>query len=157
MTPFLDDRGRLFGKVNLVDLLVLVALVALAAFALTRTSGAAAEQTDIRTTFIIERIRPSSGLQINEGDQVRDDTGTLLGVVEEAERMENILEVPTDQGELNPFPSPLFEDVRLVLKGTGNVSASPVRIGSVPLLVGKIIVLRGPTYEVRATLREVTW
>lgn len=155
MSPFLDDRGRLFGKVNLVDVLVLVALGALLAFALLRFSDGGAADTTIRTTFVVEKVRETSFLQFKEGDEVRDDTGTMLGTIERAGRQPSLVEVPTDDGRLTAQPSPVFWDLEIVVRGSGNASSSLVRIGNVPMRVGKIFVLTGPTFEVRAQIRDV--
>ena len=57
MSRVLDERGRIFGKVNVVDLLVLVVVVALVVFAVTRTTGAGggSETTlPVRVTFTLQ-------------------------------------------------------------------------------------------------------
>jgi hypothetical protein len=106
---------------------------------------------------VVERIRESSFLQLHEGDEIREETGTLLGTIERAEISPNPVEVPTDDGDLLDKPSPIFNDAQFVVRGSGHVSASKVRIGNVPLLVGRFLVLRGPSFELRAQIRRVEW
>lgn len=155
MSTFLDDRGRLFGRVNLVDLLVLAVLIALVVFAYLRFSGSGGEQTVIRTTFAVEKIREATFLQFKEGAEVRDDTGTVLGRIERADVTPMMVEVPTATGELKGQPSPVYSDLVIVISGPGHASPGLVRVGSVPLKVGKILVITGPTFEVRAQIRNV--
>jgi hypothetical protein len=155
MSPVLDDRGRLFGKLNLVDLLVLVVVVALLVFAFMRFSGSGGEQATIRTTFAVERIRDVTIAQFDEGVEVRDDTGTLLGTVQDFRVSPFPEAVPDAEGNLHLRDSPVFFDMVVVVEGTGFASASQVRVGSVPLLVGRILIIRGPTFEVTARIRDV--
>ena len=48
MSPFIDDRGRLFGRVSVVDIIVLLLIVAVGAFAWGRFSGDEAKMKDYR-------------------------------------------------------------------------------------------------------------
>lgn len=149
-----DSQGRILGRVNVIDLLVLIALAALVVLAFSFFSSPE-EQQVIETTFVIERIRDTTVLQLQEGDQIHDRTGTLLGTVVEVRSEPNLVEVPTAEGSLEVEESPLYKDVWLVVRGTGEASSSRVAVGSVPLKVGDYLELSGPTYNVRAQIRRV--
>ena len=53
LSRILDDRGRIFGKVNIVDLVVLVVIVAIVVFAAVRlTGGGAVDTVPVKVTFV---------------------------------------------------------------------------------------------------------
>ena len=53
--------------------------------------------------------------------------------------------------------SPVCSDVSIVVLGNGRVSGSTVRIGSVPMRVGKKVTLVGTGYEVQTVIMGVVW
>jgi hypothetical protein len=66
-------------------------------------------------------------------------------------------ELLTGTGELKVFDSPIFSDVVVEVLGQGVVSGSSVRVGSVPIRVGKRIKLIGVGFEVETTILSVVW
>lgn len=155
MSPVLDDRGRLFGRVSVVDLFVLLLIAALALFAYARFAAPVAEKEPYRLTLYVEKVRDATFAQFEEGTSVRDDGGTLLGRLASLEVKPTPTEVPTAEGGLLRVDSPVFSDVILLIEGTGTVSASTWRAGSVPLRVGKVLTIVGPGYEVKTQIMGV--
>lgn len=159
MSRFLDERGRIFGKVNVVDILVLLVIIAVVAFAVVRMTGSSTETAPLRVTYTVEAIRQASVDQLQEQLQVkgtvRDEGGTVLGTVEEVVVRPSQEEYLTPQGELEAFDSPIFKDVDIVLLGEGSVSSSTIRIGSVPMRVGKKVTLIGAKFEVQSVIMDV--
>ena len=159
MSRFLDERGRIFGKVNIVDILVLLVIIAVVAFAVVRMTGSSTETAPLRVTYTVEAIRQASVDQLQEQLQVkgtvRDEGGTVLGTVEEVVVRPSQEEYLTPQGELEAFDSPIFKDVDIVLLGEGSVSSSTIRIGSVPMRVGKKVTLIGAKFEVQSVIMDV--
>lgn len=155
MSPVLDDRGRLFGKVSIVDLFVLLLIAALALFAYARFAGPVAAKEPYRLTLYVEKVRDATYAQFEEGTSVHDDGGTLLGRLASLEVKPTPTEVPTAEGGLLRVDSPVFSDVILVIEGTGTVSSSTWRAGSVPLRVGKVLTAVGPGYEVKTQIMGV--
>ncbi|MHB0979993.1 MAG: DUF4330 domain-containing protein [Thermoleophilia bacterium] len=155
MSPFLDDRGRLFGKVSVVDVFVLLLIVALALFAYARFAAPAAVEEPYRLTLYVEKVREATFAQFEVGTSAYDDGGTLLGLLKTSTVTPTPTEVPDWQGRLHDVPSPVFSDVILVIEGTGTVSFSTIRAGSVPLRVGKVLTIQGPGYEVKTLIMGV--
>ena len=102
MSRFLDARGRIFGKVNIVDLIVLIVIVAVVVFALVRTTGDSSTMIPIRVTYTVEEVRQGTVDAITKavqaGATVRDDGGTVLGIVEKAEVHAHERGVPDPRG-----------------------------------------------------------
>jgi hypothetical protein len=155
MSPIIDDRGRLGGKVSVVDLLVLLLLAAVAVFAFMRFSSDAGQERPVKLTLTVEEVREPTVVQFEVGDSVHEDTGIYLGTIEDVTVTPTQQEVPTADGDLKGQPSPVFSDVNLELRGTGTVSSSSIEIGGRPVRVGKQVVITGPGWEVRAQVRGV--
>ena len=156
MSPVIDDRGRLFGKVSVVDLFVLLLLVALALFAYVRFAGTDTVEGPYRLTLTVEKVRDVTVVQFQEGDTVTDEGGTVLGrIVSPPSGTATPIEVPTWIGDLVLTPSKLYKDVSVIVQGRGNHSSSTWRVGSLELAVGKILTVRGPGWEVKATIFDV--
>ncbi len=155
MSPFLDDRGRLFGKVSVVDLFVVVLLLAAALFGYVRFAGGDSDPERFRLTLVVERLRDANMVQFKAGDLAKDDGGTELGDVVSVSIQPTITEVPTADGRLMSAESIVYSDVVIVIEGMGRASSSTISAGSVPLRVGRNITLIGPGYEVRGQIRGV--
>ena len=88
---------------------------------------------------------------------VTDEGGTVLGVMTgrggHSRREEEHL---TSLDRLEKFASPILSDIDVTVVGEGRVSNGTVRIGSVPLRVGRKITLIGPGYEVQTVITGVT-
>ncbi|OFW61266.1 MAG: hypothetical protein A2133_11305 [Actinobacteria bacterium RBG_16_64_13] len=159
MSRFLDERGRIFGKVNVVDLLVLLVILAVVAFAVVRMTGGSSKPIPVRVTYTVEEVRKATVDALVDaletGSTVRDDGGTVLGEVVEVVPTPTVKEVPTPEGQLKAFASPVFSDVDIVVLGEGRMSGSTVRIGSVPIRVGKKATLVGTGFEVQTVIMHV--
>ena len=157
MSRFLDDRGRLFGKVNIVDLLVLLVIIAVVVFAVVRMTGTSSKTVPVRVTYVVEAVRQASVDALQAKGTVTDDGGTELGKVQDVTVTPTLVEVPTADGQLKAVESPVFNDVSIVVLGQGRVAGSTVRIGSVPMRVGKKVTLVGTGYEVQTVIMGVVW
>ncbi len=155
MSPVLDDRGRLFGKVSVVDLFVLLLIVALAFFAYTRFASPVAVKEPYRLTVYVEKVRNATWAKFETGTSVRDDGGTPLGKLVSIDTEPTPTEVPDAEGGLHLVGSPVFSDVILVIEGTGTLTSSEWRAGSVALRVGKVLTIIGPGYEVKTQIMGI--
>ena len=55
MSRFLDERGRIFGKVNIIDILVLLVIVAVVVLAVVRLKTGVFETVPVRVTYTLEK------------------------------------------------------------------------------------------------------
>jgi hypothetical protein len=153
MSPVLDDRGRLFGLINLVDLLVIVLLVVLVGLAAVRLTRPEGTEVSVRSTFKVEHVQQPTVDQVKVGQTVQDDTGNVLGTIVAAplptpSREEN----PNWQGYPVPGDSKLYKDLFIEVKGQGHASGKVIKVGNLPLEVGKIVTIKGPGWNVKATV-----
>jgi hypothetical protein len=156
MSRLLDERGRILGKVNIVDVIVLLVIIAVVVFAVVRMTGGSSETIPVEVRYTVEEVRRATvdallGAVPTEAT-VRDDGGTKLGTVQSVTPRATKEEVPTPEGELKAFDSPVFFDVDIVVRGDAVLAGSTYRIGSVPMRVGKKVTLVGAGFEVQTVI-----
>jgi hypothetical protein len=167
MSRFIDERGRIFGKVNVVDILVLLVIVAVVAFAVMRLTGGGSEPVSVTVTYTVEGMREVKVASIKtEADRkgsVKDDQGTLLGEIQavgNARPSEEEFPAPTvdENGKEGPWElhkgtSTLFTDLDMTVRGEGRLeSDGSIYIGDVKLLSGEVVTLEGAKFKVSATI-----
>jgi hypothetical protein len=153
-----DDRGRLFGKVNIVDLIVLVAVVAIVVFAAVRLAGGGAVETvPVKVTFVEFRVDQALVAGMQGKGTARDTGGNVLGEVQSVQVAPSIEELLTNDGEFKAFASSTTSDVTFVVLGQGTVSDSTVHIGRLSARVGSEVRIIGPGYEAQTTIANVVW
>lgn len=85
----IDKKGRLFGKINIIDLLVLIIVVGLIAFGAKRMGSGKVSQSATKealVTYEIAEIRQLAVDQIKVGDPLYHyDKGTYIGTIESVE------------------------------------------------------------------------
>jgi hypothetical protein len=176
MSPFIDDRGRLFGRLNILDIFVVLLVVVLAVFAFTRVRDTNTTTFRLRTTLEVDKVRgevsptatspgepltdvnsrpPSVLDKIKVGQTVRDDSGNILGKVETAPKVERTVEEqPTQDGDLRYPPSQIYYDLTITVVGDAQGSKSSPRIGSLPISISStnFIQVVGPGWSAKMTI-----
>jgi hypothetical protein len=154
----LDDRGRLFGKVNIVDLIVLVVIVAIVVFAAVRlTGGGAVATVPVKVTFVEAKVDQALVAGLQGKGTVRDTGGNVIGEVQSVQVTPSIEELLTTEGEFKAFPSSTKSTVTFVVLGQGTVTDSTAHIGRLAARVGAEVRLIGPGYEAQTTIANVVW
>ena len=152
----LDDQGRLFGRVNIVDLIVLVVIVGVVVFAAFRlTSGGSVGSVPVKVSFMDARVDQAVVAGLQTKGTIKDAAGNVIGDVQGVQVVPTIEELVTADGELKTFQSTIHKDVTFVVIGKGTVSDSTVHIGSVAARVGAVVKLFGPGYEAQTVIVNV--
>jgi hypothetical protein len=158
LSRILDDRGRLFGKVNIVDLVVLVVIVAVVVFAAVRlTGGGSVETVPVKVTFVASRVEQVLVPGLQTKGTVRDMGGSVIGMVQSVQVAPSMEEFLTTEGEFKTFASATHSDLTYMVLGEGTVSDSTVHIGRIAARVGTQVKLFGPGYEAQTTIAKVVW
>jgi hypothetical protein len=157
MSRFFDERGRFFGKVNVIDLLVLLVIVAVVILAAVRFRDASVETIPVRITLSLEKARQAVADALDIKGTVTDDGGTVLGQVDKVTVAPTREEFMTQADELKAFDSPIYSDISIEVLGEGVVSGSSVRVGNSPIRVGKRITVLGSGFEIQTTILGVVW
>lgn len=159
MSRFLDERGRIFGTVNVVDLLVLLVIAAVVVFAVVRTTGDTSKTFPVEVTYTVQEVRQATVdallKAVDAKARVRDDGGTTLGNVVGVTPRPTVKESLTAEGGLVSSESPVFSDIDIVVAGDATESNSTVYVGAVPMRVGKKVTLVGTGFEVLTVIMQV--
>ena len=160
----LDRRGRLFGKINIVDLFVILVVIALAcAIIYKKTSkslnsaegGASAPDEYCYVTLYCNQMVPEFSKSINIGDHMvangKFTDATVVAVNEEPAAYVGY----DDQGKAVLSQHPLWKDVTVVIKE--KISPNPVirKVGEQEVRVGYQYIFKTQKVESGAKVRRV--
>ena len=161
MSRFLDERGRIFGKVNIVDILVLLVIVAVVVFAVVRVSGGGTNTIPVKVTFTVEAVRSDDVAAIEvkwqPGGTVSNDTGTVLGTLETITTNATREEFFNSKDVLQKVDSLIYSDVVVVVSGQGQASSGVVRIGTVAVNIGDKVIISSHGCNKQAVVGDVLW
>jgi hypothetical protein len=156
MARIIDDRGRLFGKINVVDIVVLLVIVALAVFIGLRASGGVgAETVTVKLTFLVQPSESRALDGFTTLGPVRDVAGRTLGTIESADIVQPDPVQFGGSGTDYDLYFPAAPEVLLVVSAQATVSGTDVHVGSLTARVGTELKLIGPGREAAAQVIKV--
>ena len=132
----IDDKGRLFKKINLIDLLIILIILAAGVFLFNKFGKAKivnplAKQEPVEITFIVESLPEYAADSIEEGDPVTDRvTSSYLGKVTKLEKNPDITFGVDSEGKVVRSSKEGYCSLELTVEGTGVFSGKVVNIGN---------------------------
>lgn len=147
----IDERGKLFGLINPIDLLVLllVILVGAGVYYKTQVSGTFVEPSKVKVTLLVPWLRPEEADSIKVGDILvagGNYTGVKITSVEVVPaRQVNV----TAEGQSVLTTDPYRKDVTVVVEGQIPVLTPELKFGGQDLRRGKEFFVKSQTYEYR--------
>lgn len=156
----IDKQGRLFGKINIFDLLVILILVVIAGrvvyVKLNVPQIVAPPQDKVSIEFRGEVLKPVADV-VAVGQKVTDKrTGVYLGEIQEIEITPLPVAVAGANGAVIWADSPRHVEVRMVLSNQGTVTANVYQLGALGVRVGERITLVGPQFSFDAYLTALS-
>jgi hypothetical protein len=128
MNVILDNKGRLFGRVSIIDIFVIAVLVSVFAVAYLKfgnNSKSAVREPEqaVRIIFYKEALEDFTVSSIEMGAPVVNDTnGTLMGNVKEINIGESVNYLPDINGVEQPSPMEGYSSVEIVTEVNGRIS-----------------------------------
>lgn len=153
----IDQKGRLFGKINLFDLLVLSILVFIAFFGfnkyVNRSTANPVATKEVTFKLFIHNVRNVTTDTIEVGDKIRHfETNQVMGEIIEKEVMPATKHVTAEDGRIVNAEMPERYDMILTVKGEGIVTDREITLGSKAIRLGAQIKVRTNKYEVGTTV-----
>ena len=137
----IDEKGRLFGKVNIVDLIIVVIIIAAAAFVGMRLFGPeseAANTQNVRITMFCEESPTFVVEQLEAGCEAWDSANQVsLGTLKEWTTGDSMSAITDANGEVVEISRSGYRSVRLVCEGTGVMGDHGVTVGGVLYGIGQ--------------------
>lgn len=156
----IDKQGRLFGKINIFDLLVILVLVVIVGrvvyVKLNVQQIVTPPKDKVSIEFRAEVLNPVAEV-VAVGHKVTDKrTGVFLGEVQEIEIMSLPVPVAAANGEVTWVNSPRHVEIRMVLTNQGTVTENVYQLGALGVRVGERITLVGPQFSFDAYLTALS-
>lgn len=164
----IDEKGRIFSKLNIVDLIVILMIIAMiAAAAVKVTSGSASqesggntEQTEEQYCYatIIARLQPEEvGNNLKVGDHLVANGGyTDAEIVDVQMKAADYVGV-NSEGETVKSEHPMWKDITIVAKQKLDPSDVTLKLGGQEIRVGYDFIIKTQMVETKATVRNIEW
>lgn len=171
----IDEKGRLFGKLNVIDLLALLLTAAVAVFLVMKLAKKAApgpnagngEPVTVTYTVAVSSVRPESYEVVRRfvdkaaGEKDRLMTGTQLldGYVVDCVAVPHITYITTDDNEIKVVQSS-GEDTRLDLTFTIEAVVTNTitnAVGSQEVRVGNSQYVKTAHFDFYGSIVDATW
>ena len=154
MARLVDDKGRLFGKINVVDLLVLVIILGLAVFVGVRFA-LPTKDVPVTITFLVEMYDQSQTDALQTLGPLEGEDGRRIGTITNVETYARMpvtvllgdLEFAIDQTNR---PAALVEVTTMA-----HVTDDGLHVGSLDIKVGVMKNVVGPDWEAEARIVQV--
>lgn len=157
----IDEKGKLFGKINVVDFAV-VAVVLLAilgvGFKLISSSTTLFKKTEeFQIVFYNEDLPGYVADSINVGDKVKDSVrNTVFGEVTGKEVTPSVVFAADDRGVLQQTTRPGYVSMKLTVIGKGIYTETGIIINNMDYYVGRSLELRAGNGVIWTRIRELT-
>lgn len=163
----IDEKGRLFGKINLIDLLAILLIVAvIAVFALksVQPSGAPVatedDMVDVSYTVLCRMVHNDIAdyiVQTQTGKQLMSN-GELVDscFIESIQRGTFYERYVTNEGEPRQTESDEYCDLTFVISGRCPYLANSYKVGSQEVRVSKSHIVKTVDFEITGTIMELT-
>ena len=144
----IDDKGKLFGKISIVDILIVAVLLAAIAgvyykFGRSKTATVFTKPDTIEISFYIEDIPAFVANKIKEGDLVKDRVNnTTIGKVTSTTVGPDIYYYPNSEGQAIASSKPGYASIQFTARGQGVYNETGSSISGVEYYINKQFELR---------------
>lgn len=158
----IDGKGRLFGKINIVDLLIVLLIASIAGGVYFVFFGGADKQvvetTKVVYDFEITNVNKDFVDAITPGDPIRDNIrGSELGtVVSKESRNATMLNEDLINGRYVIADVPNAYDVVITIEANANITPANIIVGGAEVKVGKKFSIKGKGYANQGFVTKMT-
>jgi hypothetical protein len=154
------EKGKLFGLLNIVDIIVILLVLGVVVGVGAKTSvfrrmTAKSTVSLVRTQVFVDDILPEAAAVPKVGDVVSEIGGQELGVVKHIEVEDHVEKASDAQGNWHMNPVPGRKTVILTLEGDLPAYNNQFRVGTMNVKVGSKLTIDGDLYQFDATIIEV--
>lgn len=166
----IDSKGRLFGKVNILDLgaIAVIVLVLIGIFIIPGPQGSIA-QVGNTATDTIELNLLVRGLSVKDPDSLLNEFNQKANIniivrnepagqltIDSATKLPNYVIVPQPDGSVKALPDPRPEtfsiDMMLLMTGKGQMTKDGAILANQKIKIGTVLELDGTNYNFRGSV-----
>ena len=158
----IDKKGRLFGKVNIVDLIIILVILSLIGGIYFVFFGGSDKQvvetSKIVYEFEITNVNKDFFDAITPGDPIRDNIrGNEIGtVVSKVFRKATMLNEDLINGKYVIVEVPDAYDVVITIEGKANITPANIIVGGAEIKIGKKFSIKGKGYANQGFVTKIT-
>ncbi|MDD2422372.1 MAG: DUF4330 domain-containing protein [Heliobacteriaceae bacterium] len=152
-----DEKGRLFGLINPLDLIILVAVIALVIGLATKTKTIVqTTAVEIQFEVLSKRVHPEYAANLNPTDPLLGPAGFLDDAKIVAFRtVPSRTSQANAEGQLVPAEDPHYLDVHTLIKGTSRSATADFKIGGQEIKTGREYWLKTQFIQLLGTVENV--
>jgi len=153
----LDNRGKLFGLINIIDLIIILLVLLVAAGAAYKLTNKSAQEKTVTVEFkvMIPFVRPELAQAIKVGDKMVTG-GSYTNVTVKDIQIKDGYSVNVDSsGQRVESYDPYLKDIYVTNIGTTVLSSAAINMGGQEVRVGKEYYVKSRDYEFKGTVTEV--
>jgi len=165
--PFLDKKGKFWGLINPVDLVIVLVVLGLVAGAGYKflSHRATAPVRTARFEFVAEAIEPQVAALVHVGDAVSSPAGpsavATIGIYAQPAKIVQVevrpaeVRVTTPRGTRARNPDPYLKDVIIWAQGSTPVTGGSIDLAGEQLRAGTKFTLTSQLYSLVGTVLQV--
>ncbi len=159
-----NEKGKLFGIINIVDLMVLLLIVAVVAVVATKLGGSAvtdaiSQKVDCYMQVRVIGAHPSLVVETKNqdliGQRLVSGNQYLDATIEDCWIEDYRVQVVTDDGRILTSTDPDKKDIIFLIKTQVAPDTPSPKIGSQELRSGRTYIVKSQTFEISGTIRYV--
>lgn len=149
----LDEKYRLFGLINPIDLIVLLGVAAFALVAANVLFGAFKPPAEKKSepmvaVIVVPKVKNFDPSSVPVGDLVTNTKGgSTIGKVVSVKVEPMVTENTTAEGEFKTATSREFVDVSFTISGDARKTREGIVFGNVPIRVNRILTIATTAFE----------
>jgi len=160
----INDKGKLFGIINVVDLLILIAIIAVAGAIGWQLFGAqvndaVSPQVELTAEVVIIGTAPRLVQEIERqdlvGERLVSGNEYMNATITDVWMEDYVMQAIRDDGVIVDATDPSKKDVVVQIKTTVAKGTASPKIGSQELRAGKTFIVKTQTFECSGTIRYV--
>lgn len=157
----IDNKGRLFGKISLIDIIIVVVILsaALGVVYKLRTSkseGFLVKPDAIEVVFYTEELPDFAATDIKKGDIVKDPVrNAVFGTVSDIEINDSVTFTQDQDGNMKISPRPGYVSIKLHVEGKGTITSSGITIDNADYGIAKSLEIRAGRSAIWTRISEI--
>ncbi len=153
-----DEKGKLFGLVNVIDLLVLAAVLLVIGGAVYKFKGKDTVQNTpktVRVTVLAPAIRPEMLTGVQVGDKMVSGSSFTNVAIKDFEIQPAFMVISDSDGRRVEAIDPFLKDVVFTLEGTTTISSGTINLGGQDIRSNKEYYVKSLLYEFKGQVMNV--
>ena len=153
----IDEKGKIFGLINIIDLLVLAAILLVIGGAAYKMKGQGGSDTTrtVRATVLAPALRPEMLTGIKVGDRMVTGSSFTNVVVKEFKVRPAYMITTNSEGRRVEAVDPYLKDLIVVVEGKTVISGGTINLGGQEIRSSKDYFIKSLDYDFKGMILDV--